>query len=335
MLLERLELYISAGLTVDRALAICAENLNKKQEQSLLRVREKVCFGGTLSSGLDGEIGFSQTICGLMRHGESSGSLLKSLASARQLLERQEELLKKSLSAMIYPAVIGLFACCLVIGLTRGVMPQIIPMLRSLNVKLPFLTVVVMNFSQWLVDYGLGLLIFATVVTIAAPILYRRWTVFRYGLQVTIMRCPIIGSLFHNYFLIVFLRSLGALVDSGVNLQKAYAGSVGTLGLLPLRARLAEMDEAIGRGLPLGKALSSRTISPFVGSLILAGESSGNLAPSILRTASILDREMEYSLKQITSLIEPVLMILLGLIVGGIALSIMMPIYDISKVLQV
>lgn len=334
MLLERLELYISSGLPVDQALNICAEGLKKKQKVVLSRIGESVQAGSSLASGLQREVNLSATVSGLIKHGESSGSLAGSLLSARQLLERQEELLKKSISAMIYPGVIGGFACLLIIGLTRGVLPQIIPMLKSLNVELPFLTRAVIAFSEGLSAYGLYILFAAIACLIIWPLLYKKQRRIGYYAQVILIRLPLVGSLFYRYSLIVFLRSLGALVDSGVQINVAYSGTVQTLTLLPLQKYLLQSESSISKGVPLGKILSVKPIPSFLGPLISAGESSGNLGTSIIRAASILDREMEHSLKKMTALIEPIMMIGLGLVVGSIALSIMMPIYDISRVLQ-
>ena len=334
MLLERLELYLSAGLGVHEALEVCAQGLGKKQKDSLLRIQASVQAGFTLSAGLQREIGLSRTIAGLISQGEASGSLVKSLVSGRSLLERQEELIKKSVSAMVYPGVIGCFACFLIIGLTRGVLPQIIPMLKSLNVKLPILTRAVIAFSEGLTAYGLYILFAVIVGLIIWPLLYKRQKSFRFYVQIVLLRLPLLGSLFRRYSLIVFLRSLGSLIESGVRINIAYSGTVQTLTLLPLQKYLSQAESLVIKGIPLGKILSVKPIPSFLGPLISAGESSGQLGASIIRAADILDREMEHSLKKITSLIEPIMMIGLGLVVGGIALSIMMPIYDISRVLQ-
>ena len=131
LLLERLELYISSGLALNKALLLAAQGISKKQAIALTRMREAVESGASLSAALVKSMRISPTIISLISHGESGGELGKVLGQARALLEREDELIKKCMSAMTYPLVIGLFAVGLSIGLMRGIMPQIIPMLNG------------------------------------------------------------------------------------------------------------------------------------------------------------------------------------------------------------
>jgi type II secretory pathway component PulF len=154
-LLERLELYLSAGLRIDHAFTVMAEGVIPKKKQSLEAVRLTLERGGSLASGLGEHIRLPGTIVALIGHGELSGELTKALQTARIIMERESELINKCLSAMAYPFIIALFAGLLTIGLLRGVMPQIIPMLKSLHVALPLLTRIVIAISDGLLSYGL------------------------------------------------------------------------------------------------------------------------------------------------------------------------------------
>ncbi len=334
LLLERLELYVSSGLTINKALEIAGEGISPKQKSSLESVRLAVESGGLLSQALTKNIGLSPTISSLIEHGELSGNLSSSLSASRSTMERGEELRKKCTSAMVYPVVIGLFATLLTVGLVRGVMPQIIPMLKGLNVNLPFLTRVVISISEGFLNYGIfggGGFIVVSVVCITA---FKKSQTFKKFCHVLISRVPIIGSLIYSYSLSMFLHSFGALVESGISSSRAYSDTIRTISLIPLRMRLQSTESDAKRGIPFGNILSFNKIPSYVAPLLRAGESSGTLGISIIRAASIIDRDIEHSLKRLTSLIEPVMMAGMGLIVGAIALSIMMPIYDISRALQ-
>ena len=334
MLLERFDLYISSGLSVDQTLRIIRGDLGSRQAACVTIILSSVEAGGKLSGALKQYVGLRESISSLIEHGESSGELASALHAAKTLLEREDELVKKCLSAMIYPSVIGLMAIVLTLGLIRGVMPQIIPMLRGLHVQLPLLTRVVMMVSEGLLSYGLficGGCIFLGIVVI---LIYRKYPAIAELSHRLILHIPIVGRLISQYSLTIFLHSCGLLIESGVSTSQAYSNTVRTVTFRPLRAMLEPGTISIQRGQPIGRCLVGKYVPSYVGSLLKAGEASGSLGASIIHCANIIDRDIENILKRLTALIEPLMMAGMGTIVGAIALSIMMPIYDISKVLQ-
>lgn len=336
LLLERLELYISSGLAIDRTLVIAGQGISAKQRQHIEKVRADVISGSLLSKSLTTHVGLSKTLTGLIEHGESSGELIHSLCTARKLLEKEDELIKKCLSALAYPVIIGIFALLLVIGLIRGVMPQIMPMLKSLNVELPLLTRLIMFISDNIVIYGLYLLVGTIFAVFLFGFLYKKSKFFKSVCHDILVRVPIVGSVLYSYSLSLFLQSCGALIQSGLQLGTSYSSTVATVTLIPLSRLLQAESVHIHKGVSFGQifANKSKRIPAYISPLILAGEASGTLGTSLIRAATIIDRDIDHSLKRLTSLIEPVMMAGMGVVVGGIALSIMMPIYDISRVLQ-
>ena len=333
LLIERLEMYVSAGLPVDRALAAAGEGSSRKQAMSLDRVRLTVESGQMLSVALAHEIHVPLAVVGLIACGESSGSVALALRSAHSLLEREDELLKKCLSSLTYPIVIGLAAVGLTIGLVRGVMPQIIPLLLGLHTDLPILTKIVIAVSQGFTSYGLCASVGGALIAVAAIAAYGRLYRFRLVAHQMILSTPLIGGLAERYALAIFFQSMGALVESGMPADVAFVRTMPTLSLLPLRVSFERAAPRIIHGESLHIVLG-RGLPSYISPLIAAGEASGSLGSALSRAAGILDRELEHSLKRLTALIEPVMMLGLGAAVGSIALSIMMPIYDISKALQ-
>jgi type II secretory pathway component PulF len=333
--LEKLELYVSSGMAIDKALRICTEGGNRKRLAAITNVLKTVESGGYLSHALEKHVGLSGTAAGLIEHGEIAGSLAASINSAKTMMEKEDELLKKCRGAMIYPVVIGIFAAALTIGLVRGVMPQIIPMLKSLHVSLPLLTRVVIFVSEGILKFGLyGAGIFA-VLSVAFILALKKSPKFRSVIHSILFRIPILGTLLHQYSLSVFLRSCGSLIDSGLSSSDSYGRSVRTISFLPLKKALHMNIEKVKRGVGFGEVTRNyRRMPEYIPALLSAGESSGTLGKSVLKCASILEQDIDHSLKKLTSLIEPVMMAGMGMVVGSIALSIMLPIYDISKVLQ-
>ena len=132
----------------------------------------------------------------------------------------------------------------------------------------------------------------------------------------------------------VFLQSGGALLDSGISITDAYKGTVDTMTLIPLKKYFESFTVSISQGVPLGNVFASKIFPQYVSSLLLAGSASGPLGSSCVRAAHIMERDIQHALNRMTALIEPLMMVGMGLIIGSIALSIMLPIYSISSVLQ-
>jgi type II secretory pathway component PulF len=333
-LLERLEMYLCAGLAIDQCFVATAEGMKKDKKESLEMARATIENGGSISFALQEHIRIPMTTTSLIRHGELSGELAKALSMSRALIEREDELMKKCLSAMAYPVIIGIFAGLLTLGLLRGVMPQIIPMLKNLNVELPLLTRIVMAVSEGFLSYGLYAAGGIACVLITFIWMYKRFLALKKVVHIILMKIPIVGNMVTAYHLSLFLRSVGALVESGLAAAHAYKSVAETVHLVPLRAMFESQVPEIQRGVSLGTVLKHPYIPEYVAPLVSAGERSGSLGSSLGRAATVLDRDIEHALKRMTALIEPVMMAGMGCIVGAIALSIMMPIYDISKVLQ-
>lgn len=336
LLLEQLGLYISSGLTLDRTLKIVEEHALRHHKSSLASMMKSVEAGTSFSKVFSDTITTNSTVIGVIRQGERSGELGKALQSAHILLEKRDELSKKCISAFAYPCVIGAFAVILTIGLVKGVMPQIIPLLLSLHVKLPLLTRVVVSISQGLISYSIyggGMMILALLFFRFS---YKKFQGFRKQSHAFLLRLPLIGGVFRSFCHALFLRACGSLVDSGVSAAESYKSAALGVALIPIRQGLESYAQSLTHGSNMASIFRKKELgmAPFIPALISAGEASGTLGISCIRAADILDRNLDHSLKRITSLIEPLMMIFMGCTVGAIALSIMMPIYDISKVLQ-
>ncbi len=307
-----------------------------KRRKDFLDMKKLLEDGWAFSKIFTEKVPRLHAVSAIIEQGELSGKLVDSLKMAQELLERSDELRKKCLSALMYPLVIGLFSVLLTLGLVRGVMPQIIPLLLSLRVELPLLTRAVIFLSTTITSYGIYICVVLIISYLGFLFTYRRKTGFRLVIQRILGMTPLVGPLIKLYWLAHFLRIYGSLLASGVSSPKSYEGAASALTYLPLQRYLVSKSSSVFEGAHLGSVFTSREFSfpPYVAALVAAGESSGHLADSLLRAAELIDRDLSYMLKKLTSLIEPLMMAAMGVVVGAIALSIMMPIYDISKVLQ-
>ncbi|MES2216018.1 MAG: type II secretion system F family protein [Patescibacteria group bacterium] len=336
ILLEQLGLYVSSGLPIDRALSIIGENGSKARIVTIMKMKSAIESGAAFSRTYTENISRAGTVVSILEQGESSGDLGRAFHSAKLLLERGDELSKKCLSALAYPMIIGVFAVLLTIGLVRGVMPQIIPLLKSLHVKLPLLTRVVIFLSDGFLVYGMWIAASGLIGGIGGIVVYKKFLHVRRVVHKMLLVVPLIGGVIQSYWFALFLRSCGTLVESGTSISVAYSSASAGISLIPFRLKLQMHSGSMYEGVSLASVLSAKNMKfpPYIPALISAGESSGTLGSSLLRAADIIDRDIEHMLKRLTSLIEPVMMAGMGCVVGAIALSIMMPIYDISRVLQ-
>ena len=336
LFVEQVSLYLSAGLALNEALGIIGKYTKKHRVKTISQMREDVESGISFGRAFSDHISPKSAVLALIEQGEQSGHLAESLMSAHSLLERSDELTKKCISAIAYPLVIGIFATLLTIGLVRGVMPQIIPLLLSLHVKLPFITRATIFISNIISRLGLWILIFFACCLVGYSYVYKKYPRFRSAVQTILLQIPLIGLLLRLYWSSIFLRSCGSLIGSGSSVFDAYGYAVRAIGIIPIQKRFLAYSNNLSEGSSLSSICREKilVLPAFVSALVSAGESSGSLSASLIRAADIVDRDIAHTLKRLTSLLEPVMMAGMGFVVGGIALSIMMPIYDISKVLQ-
>jgi type II secretory pathway component PulF len=217
----------------------------------------------------------------------------------------------------------------------RGVMPQIIPLLRSLRVDLPLLTRVVMYVSENLGRLSLYIFVVSILVLPIFWLMNKRYFKFRLCCHHVVMKIPIAGSLARQYGLSLVMRSLGGLISSGAGLVDSYTRVIDKTFLLPLRQHFSSKTAVLIQGVTLATVFEGvNRIPTYIVPLVSAGEASGSLGTSLIRAADIIDRDIENNLKRLTALIEPIMMAGMGCVIGAIALSIMLPIYDVSKALQ-
>lgn len=332
MLVEEMEMYISAGLPVSRALTVMKKRAPKRRASAFENIRRAVESGQSLSVAMADEIDLPASVIGLIGCGETTGSLSQALKTCQALLEEQDELIKKTLSSMAYPIMIGLATVGLTIGLVQGIMPQITPLLSGLHVSLPLITRVVMAVSGFLIDWGLLIVLGAVILNLSAFFAYKKASGVRRLVHICLIRMPIVGKLASHYSLTLFFQSFGAMTEAGMPADTAYEKAVAAISLIPLRARLEAFTQPIRGGEKF--YIIAKDMPAYVESLISAGESSGNLGRSLCRAATMIGKELDHALKRLTAMVEPTMMLGMGSMVGSIALSIMMPIYDISKTLQ-
>jgi len=327
---------LEAGLPILSALSVIQKQTMNRYFQGVIgEIRDSVQDGKPLSVSLKKHPRvFSGLYASMVKSGEEGGNLEGILLRLAEFQESQEELNATVRRAMAYPALMAAVGTATIFLLMIFVIPRIVAMFQELNQALPLPTVVLLNISYFIRDFwwalaGLYLLAHFAVLRIAAA---------REG-KLIIDRIklgfPVMGQLILKAEIARFARTLSTLLASGVPILEAMSAVIDIMENEALKrdARLSQKEVREGSGLAKGLEKSSY-FPAFAGNMIAVGEESGRLENALLKIALSYEREAERSVKILTSLLEPVMILTMGLVIGFIVIAMLLPIFDISFVAQ-
>jgi general secretion pathway protein F len=320
-----LAVLLSAGLTLERALAVNIENITDQPLKAQFTIlREKLKEGVPLARAMAETDGFFPPMaCAMAEAGEASGKLDASLSRLAETLDNAEALRQTIVSSLIYPVILLCVATSVILLMLLFVVPQFEDLFSDAGNKLPLATRVVMGASHALRTYGLlGLL-----ALIVAGVMFWRWlsqAAMRRAMDRRLLNVPQIGPLIRNIETARFARTLGSLVDSGVALPTAL--SIAQRSLIN-----THMGAAVGRvasGLKEGGGLSgplaaTQLFPPMALSFLRTGEETAQLGLMLNRLADVLDRDVRTTIQRMIAIMTPAITVVMGVLVAGTIASIM------------
>ncbi len=322
---------IDAGLSVVKCLDILEkQSRNPKFKEVIAQVKHDVAGGSSLTEALQKHPRiFSNLFINMIRSAEMGGILDQVLARLATFLEKEQETRNKVKSAMTYPAVVFTFAMLMLFGLLFFVLPKFKVIFDTMGLKLPLTTKLMLNFSDYFKHYWY----LAAVLFIAAVIgvkLFARTGKGRYMLDAMKLKLPIFGDLIMKTSVARFARTFGTLISSGVPVLRALEIVADTAGNRVITETVSRARNSIKEGDRISAPLFASKVFPvMVTQMIAVGEETGRLDAMLVKVANFYDEEVESTLKALTSLIEPLMIVGLGLIVGFIAVSVISPIYSL------
>jgi general secretion pathway protein F len=331
-LTTELSIMLRAGLTLASALRVLIDMSLRPPVVSLLRqVLEDVKHGAPLSRALAREQGvFGDFYVNMVRSGEASGQLSNVLERLVEHMERLRALRESVVSATIYPAILLFVALVSLVAMLGFVVPQFEQLFTDMGDALPLATRFVMQLGRGFQDWGLVI----GIIAILAAWGLGRWLRTPPGArwwQAKVLKIPLLGGLLRKYQLNLFARTLGTLLGNGVPMLTALNIASSTMGNEVMRSRLASVAPSVKQGGRLVDALAATGIfEPLAVNLVRVGEETGRVGPMMLELANILDREVETGIRRALTLVEPILIILLGLLIASIIVSILMGILSIN-----
>ncbi|WP_020400957.1 type II secretion system inner membrane protein GspF [Kordiimonas gwangyangensis] len=333
LITRQLATMLGAAATVEEALgAIAAQAEKPGPRRVLTRVRSSVMEGLRLSQAMEQEPkSFDPLYRAMVAAGEASGDLARVLSNVAEHREKSQETKNKVQSALIYPIVLAVVAVAVVTALMIFVVPKVVSQFENFGSDLPVLTQIVVGVSDFLVGFGLWLFL-GLAAAIFAFISAMRQPAFRMQVHTALLRVPVIGRLIRAVNAARFARALGTLVSGGSPVLEGLMAARETVRNDRMRAALDRAIDQIREGMGTSAALrQAGEFPPMLGYMVAAGEKSGQLAHMLYRVADYLDAEFDGFTKTALSLLEPLIVIMMGGIVGAIVLSIMLPILKLNS----
>ena len=327
---------INSGLSLLRALYILAEQTENAQLAGIVnQVRVDVEKGSSLSAALARQPkAFNRLYVSMVRAGEIGGVLDSVLVRLADTIEKQVELRRKVKSAMTYPAVVAVLVLVIVTAMLLFVIPMFKGLYKELGGKLPLPTQILINISS--VIRSLWYLIF--LAEVAAVVGFRRWINSEEGRKrwdALKLRVPVFGPLVRKTALARFSRTLSALVRSGVPILESLEIVADTSGNHVVAAAVLDAQSAVKQGEPLASRLEQHPVfPPMVCQMMAVGEETGAVDEMLDKIADFYDQEVEATVSALTSLIEPLLIVVMGGAVGGMVISLYLPMFNIIKLIK-
>ncbi len=333
LLTDELATLLSAGLPLDKSLSILMELTaeNAKLSQLVNRVLEKIKAGTSLAEALENQTGvFSKFYLNMIRAGELGGSLSDVLQRLAEYLERSQELKSTVSTALIYPAILLFMSMASLFVMLTFVVPQFSEMFESAGKELPVPTQVVVALAAFLQAYWWAILLIVLVcictlkVQMANPVSKKVW-------DQRMLKMPLFGNLIINMETAKLTRTLGTLLGNGVSILVALGITRETVSNSVIADELQEAELQLKQGNNMSEVMMKSAVFPRMAlQMMKMGEETGKLEAMLLRIAIIYDKQLRTSIERMLAVLEPALIISLGLMIAGIIVSILLAILSVN-----
>lgn len=322
---------ITSGLTLLQALNVLNNQLqNAAMKEIVQGIITDIEDGAMLSKALEKYPKvFSPIYVALVKTAESSGLLDKVLTQLAENLEKNEQLAHTIRGALMYPMIVIVMMMLVMVVMMVYVIPQLTTLYTSMNMSLPIATEFVIGMSNFIINYW-----YLTIAIAASVFFYvRSWHSKPTGRKLTdkyILKLPIFGLLFRDSMMAEFSRTLSLLISSGSLVVDSLVKSGDVVGNVIYKDAVQLVAKRVEKGITMGDAMSATQLfPPMIVEMVKIGEQTGKLDASLLRASQYYEREVEEKVKVLTTLMEPIIMVLLAVGVGFLIISIITPIYNL------
>ncbi len=323
---------IDAGIPVSKCLDILeAQTKDVPLKNAVNQVRKDIKAGSNLGDALGKHPScFSRLYVNMIKAAEIGGILDNILDRLATFLEKEMEIKQKITAAMIYPIIVLIFSVLMIFALFAFVLPRFKEIFQDIKVELPVTTQVMFSISDWIVHVGWFAIPAISVATFLAFRQYYKTPGGRMQLDMVKLKFPLIGDMVLKMSVSRFSRTFGVLIAAGVPMMRAMEIIGETAGNAVLTKAINDARSAIRDGQRISTPLAASGLFPLmVTHMIDIGEETGRLSEMLTKVADFYDKEVDAQVKGLTSIIEPMLIVFMGVIVGFIAISIMGPMFKL------
>ncbi|HNZ47903.1 MAG TPA: type II secretion system F family protein [Candidatus Hydrogenedentes bacterium] len=322
-----------SGMMITRALRTLVDQTeNPKLARIVDRIRDDVQKGASLADAMEKHPQvFPSMYCSLIRAGETGGMLEEVLWRICAFGEQEEELRGKAVSAMIYPTFLLIVGSAAIFILISFVFPKFITIFEDFNAQLPLPTVIVMKICDFMGTWWWAVLL-GIVGTVVLLIRYYRTEPGKRKFDGWALKIPAVNTLIIKYEMAKFSRTLGTLLDNGVPVLTSLKITADTMSNLLVRDRVAELHNGVTEGESLSETMREGPLfPPMVVSMFAVGEESGRIGDVARRIADAYDLEVDRAVKALTALFEPLLIVIMGVVIGFLVIAMLLPMLTLSS----
>lgn len=331
---KHLSIMIKSGITISESIETLASQTKSSTFKRVLNsMLADIENGQSFANALDKHKKvFDEFYISLVRVGEESGTLEENLEFLAKQLSKDYALRKKVQGAMIYPAIILSATFIMTTFISIFIMPKLVDLFNSFNTELPITTKILLFFANLMKDHGI--IIAIGIICILTGLLFLlKIPMVKYRWHCIVLKLPVFGDLISYGQISRFARNLGTLLKSGVPVLTSLETTANTLSNLRFKNDLKRVTEDITRGKSISDSLNRKSFDEFpllVIKMVGVGEKTGKLDETLLYLGDFYDEEIDDISKNLTTILEPVLLIGIGLVVGFVALAIISPIYQLT-----
>ncbi|MFH0924263.1 MAG: type II secretion system F family protein [bacterium] len=333
-LIRQISAMLGAGIPVMQCLDNVIVNTKKPSlNKTLISIRNDIQSGGSLSSGLAKYPNiFSNLIIRMVASGESGGILDVTLSKLSDILEQNEDIKRKIKGALTYPVFIGIMSTLVVGVVLIWVLPKFTEIFTSAHIDLPLPTQILINVSSFLKNHFFLFSLLVAMIIISLKLLKNssKGTLLWHKAK---LKIPLAGTLILKSALARFANTLGVLISAGVPLTEALIVSGQVTDNKILLNNIIETEENVRSGQGFSKSLSAFKLFPslFI-QMIFIGEESGELEKMAKRIANFYEKEVNDAIKTLSSVLEPVILVLMGIVLGGIIIAMLLPMFKMASI---
>ena len=332
---QQLALLLKAGIPIRRSFTILANSIKKPAfRQVILDINNDIYLGDSLAKALQNHPRlFNAIFCNMVEAGETSGTLIQILGRLAKYQQQDQSIKKRVRKALTYPLIVLIVALAVSAIMLTQVIPNFAKTYSKLSDELPYITQFVINLSENFIQASPLILVSLVTLFGIGKLMLRQSQQAVFFIDSLLIRLPLIGPLLRKIILGRFISTLATTISAGLPMVTALESSASSVNNRCYQTAISQIIEDVTSGLSLQRALGKQAIFPItLKQMVNVGEESGSLVSILEKAGQIFEQEVELALDTIIPLIEPVMMLILGILVGGLLVAMYLPVFQLGQI---